>query len=160
MNSLRYKLSKRPDGADAVVLSGAIDESADLQLILGALEPSSEVVLNLEGIDRINSIGVHRWLPFIGALSERRRVTVEVLSYPMVMQANTVARLFANATVRSCLAPYFCQRCNQSRMVLVAAEEARQDRGAPRRGCEVCGSAMEFDELDEYFTFFRSPQGS
>ncbi|MBI3184573.1 MAG: hypothetical protein HYZ28_20755 [Myxococcales bacterium] len=156
MNSLRFTVHRRPDGANAVALSGAIDERADLDAVVAAIGDTLEAVLNLEGIDRINSVGVLRWVRFVRALSTRHKVVLEMLSYPLVAQSQTVAGFFGKAQVLSCLAPYFCSSCQQGRMALVSSSEVCRGGPPPARSCEVCGTQMNFDEEDEYLSVLRS----
>jgi hypothetical protein len=116
------------------------------------------VVIDLIGIERVNSIGIHRWVTAIGPLSERHRVALERIPYPFVLGANAVANLFGNAQVLSCLAPYFCDRCGESRTEVVLTEEVVATGAAPARSCTTCGTALSFDELDTYFRFLRRPR--
>lgn len=139
-----------------VFLTGSIDEHSSLEKVFAQLAKTRDdpLVVNLQGVLRINSIGVRRWIPLMAALAKSRRVTVSALSYPLVMQANMLVNLMAGAKVVSCMAPYFCGMCQANRMVLVAAHEVRRNEPAPSRGCPECGQPMEFDELDNYFAFF------
>ena len=143
-----------------VFLMGSIDEHAPLEEQFRILDqtPGDPLIVNLQGILRINSIGVRRWIPFITRLGQTRRVRVEAMSYPLVMQANMLMNLMAGVRIASCMAPYFCATCEANRMILVTAEEVAPHRPPPPRSCPECGTPMEFDELDNYFGFLsRSP---
>lgn len=155
MKTLVSSIEVRPDGMLRVALSGAIDEVADLDGIVGDLQ--QDAVIDLGGINRINSIGVHRWIVAISKLSSRHRIWIESCSYPVVLQANVVSNFFAAAEVRSCLAPYYCSGCNKNTTTLVTIDEIRANNGgAPHKACADCGGAMEFDELDTFFNFLRA----
>lgn len=139
-----------------VVISGSIDENADLEAIFAKLEPLPTVV-NLRDIERVNSIGVHRWIPLVTAAAKRHPLEIEEISYALVQNANVVANLFGTATLHSCMAPYFCARCNDNLTVVVTAEEvAETEFRPPAKRCVRCNSEMELDELDGYFALFKN----
>jgi hypothetical protein len=152
--SLRYTLDHGADGTLRVVLAGAIDENADLVTLFGRV--TGATVMNMRDVERVNSIGVHGWVPLINRASAKHKVAVEELSYALVQSANAVANMFGTATLRSCMAPYFCARCNRNVIIAVTAEEAAGAAGgAPAKQCNRCHAQLEFDELDGYFTFFK-----
>lgn len=153
--SLRVERKNDGPGAARLLLSGAIDDRADLDSIFINLPAS--VAIDLGAVDRMNSIGVKQWVPLMARLTQHHRVSVESLSYPLVMQANCTSNLFGTAEVRSCLAPYFCGKCRTNHTVAVSADEARKaGDGAPAKHCPKCGLEMVFDELDGYFNFLKN----
>jgi hypothetical protein len=142
------------NGMRFVALSGSIDENADLQGLFAQLD--GDAIMNLRDIERVNSMGVHRWIPLVTAFAAHHRLVFEELSYALVQNANVVANLFGTAHVRSCMAPYFCAHCKDNCSVAVTGEEVVASRyGPPVKRCAQCGLVMEFDELDGYFTFFK-----
>jgi hypothetical protein len=154
MSTISSRIEPAGDDAVRVYLTGSIDESADLDSAFAGIDGTC--IVNLEGIERINSMGIHRWIPRIARLAEDHEVEVERLSYPVALQANVVSNLFGGAPVLSCLAPYFCNTCQEDRTATVTADEVRNANGdAPEKRCETCNDPMEFDELDTYFLFLR-----
>jgi hypothetical protein len=154
MSTISSKIEKTEDGGSRVLLSGSIDESSDLDSVFAGVE--GRCIVSLEGIERINSMGIHRWIPTIAKLAKEHEVVVERLSYPVSLQANVVANLFGGAPVVSCVAPYFCNTCQEDRTAVVTAEEVQAaDGSAPEKHCDACDDPMEFDELDTYFLFLR-----
>jgi hypothetical protein len=136
-----------------VDLRGAIDENADLDRVFVDLPASVE--FGFRQIDRFNSIGVNRWVPRIATCVRERSTRVAALSYPVVFQANCVSNLFGGATIVSCMAPYFCERCEERFEELIDADEVRRSDGAPPpRACRTCRGELVFDELDRYFALF------
>lgn len=135
------------------VLKGQIDERSQLGTVVGELANGG--ILDLTGIERINSAGLLLWVRWVVKATEGRGISVEGISYPMAVQANQLLDLFGSARVVSCLAPYYCPRCNAARTVLVTAEELRDRAQIPPRNCNSCSTAMQFDELDDYFQFLR-----
>lgn len=148
---LSRTVRRRDDGWLDVALTGSIDEATDLDALLADLpQGGGGVRLDLSGIDRLNSIGIHRWIPRFEAFARQRPTTIEGLSYAVVMQTNCITNLFAGATVRSCVAPYYCAGCDVAHAVRVDASEVQPGR-APGKRCPTCGAAMQFDELPGYF---------
>lgn len=138
-----------------IVLSGAIDENSDLKAVFAQI--TSDVIINLRGVKRINSMGVHNWIPVITKAASQHRVVLDELSYAFVQNAVAVANLFGAADVRSCMAPYFCATCKDNFTITVTREEVAQaGNEAPLKRCTKCQSPMEFDELDGYFSFFKA----
>ncbi|MCC6747876.1 MAG: hypothetical protein IT371_09480 [Deltaproteobacteria bacterium] len=155
MSSLRVTREQRADGSTFLIVAGAIDERADLERLFSNLD--GRVVMNLKGIERLNSLGIHRWVPLMDELTGRAKVELEALSVPLVTQATVVANLLGTARLTSCMAPYFCPLCQDGRMILVTVEDLRAAGGtSPHKSCPECNGPMELDELDSYLTLLRS----
>jgi len=153
--SLRAEYAQTPDGKLVVALTGSIDENADLQGVFARLD--RDTILYMQNVDRVNSIGVHRWIPLVARFTGQNRLVIEEISYALVQNANVVANLFGSAQVRSCMAPYYCSRCKDNCTVKVTSEEiVAAGTGPPQKSCARCSSVMEFDELDGYFAFFKT----
>ncbi len=131
------------------MLSGLIDETADLEALVADLD--GELAFDLSGVHRINSIGAHRWILMMARITASRRVVIEAVPYCVGMQANYVANFFARAEVLSCLAPYACDTCDTSTEMLIHRDEV--SLRAPTRWCSSCKREMRFDELDGYLDF-------
>jgi len=151
MASLKSEISK-DDSRNLVKLSGAMDEESDLGSVFTELD--GPTTFDLGEIQRVNSMGIHLWIPLITELSAKHEVLIERIAYPMVLQANTVANLFGRARVTSCFAPYFSPAVHENFMVEVKASEV-VDGTAPVKMCPETGEEMEFDELDSYFYFLQ-----
>ena len=154
--SMQCRIVARPSGPPQGYLTGALDENAELGKVFAELGGAGkELTVFLQGILRVNSIGVRNWVREMTAFTSGRRVTIEALSYPLAVQANQVSNLMGTAQVVSCMAPYFCGLCEANRMVLVTRADLEATPVAPVKPCSDCGSPMEFDEVDEYFVFLR-----
>ena len=141
-----------------VALIGAIDENSDLQGVFSRL--TGDTVLNMLNVERVNSMGVHRWIPIVVRFSAQHRLVLDQISYALVQNANVVANMFGTAYVRSCMAPYFCSRCKDNATITVTKDDvAAAGNEPPPKSCLRCGSVMEFDELDGYFSFFKIRPG-
>lgn len=154
INALRSSVETKPDGSTLIVLSGAIDENSVLESVFARV--TGKAVVNMRGVERINSMGVHNWIPLVQQASQQHPLAIDEISYAMVQNAVAVANMFGTADVRSCMAPYFCSRCKDHRMVTVSRDdvEASGDQ-PPVKLCPKCAAPMDFDELDNYFSFFK-----
>ena len=141
-----------------VTLSGAIDENAKLDALFSKL--TGDTSFNMRNVERVNSMGVHRWIPLITRYSAQHKVAFDEISYALVQNANVVANLFGSAQIRSCMAPYFCAACKTNVTVVVTQQEVvAAGHTPPVKHCERCRGEMEFDELDNYFSFFKLRAG-
>ena len=151
-SSLRFIVEDSAvDGKQHVSLGGAIDENADLEGMFSRLR--GDAIFNMQNVERVNSMGVHRWIPLVTKFSKQHRLVIEEISYALVQNANAVANLFGTGYVRSCMAPYYCAACKDNCTMTVGENEVVANTPPPKR-CPKCSSPMEFDELDGYFTFF------
>jgi hypothetical protein len=140
------------DGVLRITLSGVIDDMVDLQPLFRELPP--KLAVDLRGIERINSVGVLNWVELMSRITAAHDLTIEGVSYPVVMQAICVRSFFGRAKVASCMAPYFCPRCRRVDNVVVRREEVAAGPAADKR-CSNCSETMYFDELDQYFRVFE-----
>ena len=145
---------RRDAGAEGTILvTGTLDEHAHISAAFAAID--GPAVINIRGVERINSMGVHRWLVAFGELTARHRITVVEVPYAVAMQANMVASFFGQAEVGSAIAPYYCAGCKASRQIVVERRELGPKGAAPAKHCPTCNQTMEFEELDGYFEFFE-----
>jgi hypothetical protein len=142
------------DGASRVVLSGHLTELADFEPLLGKEGP---MTLDLAGISRIDSLGVHEWIEFVlGCERAGRSLTFERCSPVMVQQMSMISNFMGTRSqVRSLLVPYTCSSCGAEQMDLVEMQ-----RGALRiesaKQCPKCGALMELDEPPESYALLRA----
>src|SRR5512145_321247 len=113
-------------GVAYVRLAGVIDEDNGLAEITKQVKQGL-VVINTEGVDRINSCGVRDWVTWLGDLDKHGAEPILVACSPAIMtQVNLVNNFVGLGTIRSFYAPYYCQVCNADKMLLIDAEEAAQ----------------------------------
>ena len=156
-------LAKTPGHGYAIAEALRADSDALIDLAEGTLYPA------LHRLERAGLI-TGRWSEVNGrrrrvyqltargqrSLTQKHRVRVESLSYPVALQASCTADLFGRADVYSCTAPYHCTKCRASRVVNVTRDEAlAAGETAPIKKCPACSNEMSFDDLDGYFSFFN-----
>ena len=151
MSNIKVTRDTDGEGRLRVSIAGVIDEETDFADVLAFAD--NNTVLDLGGIQRVNSIGLHRWIGMVKLLTDSRRITIAACPYALAIQAGYVANLFAAAPIESCLAPYHCGTCRVDQMVLVSRAEVHAAQGPPEKRCGSCETLLRFEELDSYFGF-------
>lgn len=152
MSSVDFKIDADEQVAH-VHLAGEITETADFAPVLSHQRP--QVILDLEGIKRINSCGVREWINFINALNRAgSRVTLEKCSVPIVNQLNMISNFKGGGDITSIFAPYYCEGCDQEHFRLVDVVPEIKEKLLESVPCPQCARPMEFDELLDSFLGF------
>ena len=142
---------------DVVVISGTIDEAAELAGLLDRAR-SGRLVLDLGGVVFIHALRVPDWIRLLTA-AQRAGTDVELrrVAAPLVHQLNMIVATRGAARVTSFFAPYACDACGheEARVIDAVAHAAQLVRlEAPAMTCPACGVAMVFNDFPErYFSF-------
>lgn len=156
MTTTKFHHSLQRQGQTCLVkLSGVIDEDNELAA-LGDQIDGRTVVIDLAGVERINSCGVRDWVKWIADVEARGiRVVLVSCSPAIVAQINLVDNFLGAAVVKSFYAPYFCPECDKEKALLCQVEDlGAPPRDPPRCRCDDCDQVMEFDDMaDSYFAF-------
>ena len=148
-------------GLLSVEIKGEINENADFSELRRQLY--GDVVLQLDGISRINSCGVREWVNFVRGLDAVGSLYFARCSPTVVLQLNTIYNFRGRARVVSFLAPYVCEVCHVDEYKLLDVNEHFHDRqhpSVPAFRCERCGGVLMFDELPERYFSFLAEEGS
>jgi len=150
---LRWTAESRGDGEVVVTFEGEVTENVDFESL--PHRSSEQLVLDLSGVRRLNSQGVHGFLQFLRELSEDGLITAERCSPAIIMQLNMLPSMAGLVTVRSLYVPMECDRCNLEREVLLEIPRGQRTVPAlPTTRCSKCGDAMTLAEVPErYFAF-------
>lgn len=145
--------------AQVLVLRGQIDDDADLVSLEGSLH--RPVVVDLEGVDFINSLGVRAWVVFLEGLRGRGvAVALRRVSEAMVDQMNMIMEARCHASIESFYAPYACPGCGlETRGLLEVGvyAPALRRHAPPRLPCPSCGGDMSFDDIPGRSLLFLEP---
>ncbi len=147
--------------ADGLAIGGSIDETSSLGS-LPSRARNGRLVLDLEAVGFINSLGVRDWIR-MQAAAQAGGVAVELrrVAEPLVHQLNMIVATRGTAEVTSFYAPYACDACGREESILVDAVTHRQlltRMQAPPSTCPECGAAMVFNDFPErYFSFLARP---
>lgn len=145
--SLRSRIENRP-GATWVALSGQLNEAADLKPLSQLPGP---LVIDLSGLDRINSVGVRDWMDFVRAREQAGiELTFERCSPSMVSQMSMITHFMGTRSrVKSIQIPYLCTACKTEHLHVL--EVTRGVQIQPQIPCPNCRAAMEVDDLLETY---------
>lgn len=140
-------------------LEGVIDEDNPLARSLKKLDGST-VVIDLEGVRRINSCGVRDWVNWLADLDARGKSVILVRCSPTIVnQLNLVNNFGGKALVKSFFAPYHCARCDIEQQELLQVEDfagTGRPQAPPVRGknCAQTRCELAFDDIEDAFFAF------
>ena len=141
------------ESAITLTVTGCIDERSDLSPLL-SVSGANTLVLDLAGVERINSVGVRDWIEAMRQIPADIAVYWERTAVPMVCQLAMIANFHGHSRIRSIMAPYYCNPCDLEHQILLTVDKSLTSppHTAPPFDCPDCGKTMEFDELEEdYF---------
>lgn len=145
---IRWTVTDREDGGVDVCMDGEITETVDFDQI--TKRSSGRIMLDLDGVRRINSFGVRNVLEFLRAQDEL--VDVERCRPVMVQQLGMIPELSARVRVRSLYVPFECPRCFAAHEEIVTMGRGRPRLEPPQ--CPTCRAPMQLAEPeDRYFAF-------
>lgn len=157
----RFQIETREQSGKPVLLvSGVIDENADLSPISAISDPAVEI--NLKAVRRINSFGVRAWIDAVRQIPRSTRVEFVHCPPPVIDQCNMVGGFLGHGVLASFYAPMTCEECDEQLDQLFQTARARELGGRlPPTPCPRCGREMEVDDLEEqYLLFVREPEQS
>lgn len=155
MNQKKLKIERKDEGNHSFLsLKGIIDEDADFKE--GFSDLKNNVIINLEGIQMINSCGVREWIKNISKLPSAFKVQFDKCAPRIVEQINYVSNFLGSGLVSSFYAPYYCPKCKHEVNVLLTSKDLPKSSPleAPAQKCPSCKGNLEFDDVEEeYFSF-------
>lgn len=150
--ALTWSLEEQ-EHAHRFVMRGEITEEADFSGVVSAAK--QRVVLNLAGVQRINSCGVREWIGFLQRLEGKAEtVELELCSPVMVRQLSMIATMRGSAAVTSILVPYFCEECDDERTLPLELPAGERPTLAETAPCPSCGGQMDLDDTPESYLAF------
>jgi hypothetical protein len=145
---VKIEMGPSDDGSLRATLVGKIDEHFDGRAVVEALRPGQRVLLRLDGIRGISSLGVRALEQFMKALGERE-VRLEEISAAVANQVTMIPNLLGRATVLSAKLPFVCPACGAEETRSVPYEKDGASHHAPR--CSSCGARMDLDGFSEEY---------
>lgn len=152
-------INKKPEGANLVLeLKGNVDEDANFapQDIGGA----GAVILDLEGVAAINSVGIREWIKWVKTMPASVKLSVRKVPKIVVDQINMVSGFLpAGTVVESFYVPYFADASGSEKMVLFTngTEYKDGELHAPAEIKDDSGEVMEMDVIEaKYFKFLKN----
>jgi len=146
---------KLTDKDGVVYATGFLDEYADFDAILSRSEP---LVLNMEGVLRINSVGIRNFLKFLNAWGpkslEYQKCTADFIDQLNMIPA--IGGINKQAVVSSLYVPLECDSCDkeleQLSDIKPYKDAIEKNQELPHVKCPECGDSMNV--LSESFFVF------
>ncbi|MCM2322618.1 MAG: hypothetical protein NDJ90_05100 [Oligoflexia bacterium] len=138
----------------SIRLSGAIEESTNLEKLLGP--PAPEMHIHCKEVSRINSVGVKLWIKYFqDAQSRGSKLKFSECSTAIVEQINLISNFIANGVVESIFVPFSCGKCRSELVGLFKTEDLKKVKfKLPTLKCSKCTGPATFDDIpEEYFAF-------
>jgi anti-anti-sigma regulatory factor len=148
MASAKTEVSPQSDGSLHAKIIGKIDEHFDGKEILSAAAGAKTVVLKLDGVRSISSLGVRALETFMRGLSDRQ-VFLDDISAAIANQFSMIPNLLVNAQVRSARLPFVCPACGAEQLHSIPYVNGAGATHAPN--CPDCKSKMDFDGFSEEY---------
>lgn len=148
-------IEQRRSGARLIKLAGVLDEENGLGELIEKVQPGMALI-NLSGLERINSHGTRDWVNWIASLDAKGIRPVLIACSPAVVaQLNRIKNFVGNAVVKSFQVPYHCTTCTRDKLLLVhIADLGEAPHKAPECLCDGCSAPMDVvDESGSYFAF-------
>ena len=147
---VKTEIVKKPDGTVHATIVGKIDEHFDGKDILAAASEAKTVVLKLDGVRSISSLGVRALEGFMRSVSKGNpTLFLDEISAAMANQFSMIPNLLAGATVRSAKLPFVCPSCGTETLHAIPYEAGAGSTHAP--SCPQCKAKMEFDGFSEEY---------
>lgn len=164
MAAAKVTTSKEGDVLRAHV-SGYVGENSGLFDL--NVQGSKKVVIDLSGVNYINSVGVKNWITWTGRMPKNIPIEFENCPALIVNQVNMVAGFIPKTgSVESLFAPFICEDCSVEENHLLrrgadydyAQGNAPYSLNLPEHLCPKCGKPMELDALEmKFFAFLKTP---
>jgi hypothetical protein len=156
MSKLQFTQANE-NGKTVLTLVGQIDESFPPEL--HNFKPSKELVINLDQVKMINSLGIREWIKFMNANSSTK---IEFSMAPKIFidQVNMVQGFItSNCKITSFYVPYFNEDNNAEKNVLYSLGkefgEGFLNVAGSVKGED--GSELELDVVEQkYFKFLKN----
>lgn len=138
-----------------IAIEGPIGENSKVFTV--DLRDTTRIVLDLEKVTYINSIGVKNWILWTVRVPPKAEFILKNVPLVIVNQASMVVGFIPdNGVIESFSAPYVCPSCNTEKMVSLrrgehyqyATNTSSRMLNLPALKCPKCGAEMEPDFIE------------
>lgn len=152
-NQLQIKIEKE-DNKDIVSFAGSIDEDSDFSPMEGLTK--TEVILDLELVNFINSCGIREWIKYQEQLDPKIKLIYRKCPQVIVEQMNIVKGFVkAGGVIESFYAPYYDESTDTEVKKLIAPSDVKDNKAPVVKNAD--GNDMEFDDIEaQYFNFLKN----
>jgi hypothetical protein len=157
------KMSQRKEGSKLFIsIEGNINEDSDLDKL--PLEGITELIIDLNELEYIKSIGIKNWIQWVKTFPKKTKLVLKNCTPHIVNQFNMINGLLPQGTVvESFYVPFFCNACGREdkSLMLNGKDFEGPVGGKPARinipkemTCPECKGNMEIDTVEsKYFQF-------
>lgn len=148
---LQVEIHEMNTGQIKYTFSGSFDEAFAYDGL--PAQEIGRVVIDLEKVESINSVGVREWTSFIERFGNKAEIFFENCSVAMVDQFNIVPQAMGKGQIVSFFAPYYCPSCEQEVNQFVETSKHLADlmtKKAPDF-LHQCGTELEFDAIEDCY---------
>jgi hypothetical protein len=142
---------------------GPIDESVQFPAVTSA---GGELVIDLNDVTYINSIGIKTWIQWITPVAETAKIELRRCPKSIIFQINMVKNFLPdNGRVSSFYLPLFCEECDREGAALLQVDRDIQVEGENVKvtadlkaamGCDKPTCQVEVDVIEKkYFRFVQ-----
>ena len=153
-DAMALKITNTVVGLDVhLTINGVIDENVDLPTFDGEIQ--GKLVVNLEHLTMINSLGCRVWSKWIKGIKAKQGVVLSHCSPAFIAQVNVLQNFVpAGVAIESLHVPYMCASCNHREKLLYPSGQALGAANACP--CPNCGAVMDIDVMPaQYFHFLQ-----
>lgn len=156
MSKLQFA-TQNENGKMSLTLAGQIDESFPQEML--ALKPSGEMIINLDQVKMINSLGIREWIKFMATLAGSK---IDFIKCPKIFidQVNMVQGFITpNCKIKSFYVPYFNEDANVEKNVLYSFGKEYGDGFLNVKASMTAedGTELELDVVEQkYFKFLKN----
>lgn len=155
---MRFNVEVMPQGKRTLIMmSGWLDERAELPEFEEPI--AGDLVLDLQAVSLLNSMGVRKWMQWLMGLRVERNVILVNCSPVVVKQINILDGFVNDRTrIATIFVPYFCEDCGfeENKLIDIAKMDppASVAQVVESYTCPKCAKNMELDMVkSQYFTF-------
>jgi hypothetical protein len=145
---VKSEIRKSDDGIVHATIIGKVDEHFDGLDILKAAAAAKTVVLRLDGVRSISSLGVRALETFMQGLGDRQ-VFLDDISAALANQFSMIPNLLGRAKIRTAKLPFVCASCGNELLHSVPYIDGAGQTHAP--ACPSCKAKMDFDGFSEEY---------
>lgn len=154
-----FKATKsKIDDLEIYQLSGSINEDVRFSELIESPEAGGSLGFDCRDVSRINSMGIKMWCVYFRELRQKGvNLRFHNCSPAIVEQCSYVAHFINIGELHSICLRFFCSKCILESLVVESTLSLIESKfKLPTITCELCSSAMAFDESpEEYFSFIQ-----
>lgn len=162
---MKVTWKKTADGVSMAVAGAIREDDAETFETLAADLPGGPLIIDMDRVEHINSVGCSHWVRFVRARLGQGEVTLVNCHEGVVTYANLLPAFGEGVELRTVYFPLRCPGCRKNATKLVDVASLGGDPEAVRKQiagttCAKCGTAVEAAADPEDFLEFMNKPGA